>query len=81
MKIGSRVMCVVNLDMCGSQQIVNGSQGVVENSPESIYGPEDNQALQDTLDEIYGETISLVGRKLIDLGFDVRSDFECYIGE
>lgn len=31
MKIGSRVMCVVNLDMCGSQQIVNGSQGVVEN--------------------------------------------------
>ena len=56
-------------------------QGVVENSPESIYGPEDNQALQDTLDEIYGDTISFVGRKLIDLGFDVRSDFESYLGE
>lgn len=36
MKIGSRVMCVVNLDMCGSQQIVNGSQGVVENMIEGI---------------------------------------------
>ena len=36
MKIGSRVMCVVNLDMCGSQQIVNGSQGIVENMIEGV---------------------------------------------
>ena len=31
LKIGARVMCVANLDMTGSQQIVNGSQGIVEN--------------------------------------------------
>jgi ATP-dependent DNA helicase PIF1 len=30
LKIGSRVMCVANLDMTGDQQIVNGSQGIVE---------------------------------------------------
>ena len=31
LKKGSRVMCVVNLDMSGDKQIVNGSQGIVEN--------------------------------------------------
>ena len=30
LKIGARVMCVANLDMSGDQQIVNGSQGIVE---------------------------------------------------
>ena len=63
------------------KNITGKVKATVKKYPESIYGPEDNQALQDTLDEIYGETISLVGRKLIDLGFDVRSDFESYIGE
>ena len=56
-------------------------EATVKKYPESIYGPEDNQALQDTLDEIYGDTISFVGRKLIDLGFDVKNDFESYLGE
>ena len=55
-------------------------QNVVENSPESIYGPEDDEPLQNTLDEIYADTISFVGKKLIDLGFDVSSDFESYLG-
>jgi len=31
LKKGSRVMCVANLDMSGDKQIVNGSQGIVEN--------------------------------------------------
>jgi len=56
-------------------------QGVVENSPESIYGPEDDESLQSTLDEIYADAICFVGRKLIDLGFDVKNDFESYLGE
>ena len=56
-------------------------QGVVENSPEYIYGPEDDEGLQSTLDEIYADAICFVGRKLIDLGFDVKNDFESYLGE
>ena len=56
-------------------------QGVVENSPEYIYGPEDDEDLQSTLDEIYSDAICFVGRKLIDLGFDVKNDFESYLGE
>ena len=54
-------------------------QGVVENSPEYIYGPEDDEGLQSTLDEIYADAICFVGRKLIGLGFDVKNDFESYL--
>ena len=30
LKLGAHVMCVANLDMDGKQQIVNGSQGIIE---------------------------------------------------
>ena len=30
LKVGAHVMCVANLDMDGKQQIVNGSQGIIE---------------------------------------------------
>ena len=30
LKVGARVMCVANLEMDGTNQIVNGSQGIVE---------------------------------------------------
>jgi len=36
LKVGSHVMCIANIDMTGSQQIVNGSQGVVERFIEGI---------------------------------------------
>jgi hypothetical protein len=52
--------------------------GVIENTPEYIYGPEDEPS-QTMLDEIQFQTIVFVGKKLIDLGFDVKNTFKEYL--
>ena len=52
-------------------------RGVVEDQPEAIYGPED-ESTQSMLDEIQSNAICFVGKKLIELGFDVEQDFESY---
>ena len=51
---------------------------VIENNPEYIYGPDDDPS-QTMLDEIQFQTIVFVGKKLIDLGFDVKDTFKEYI--
>ena len=53
-------------------------EAVVENSPESIYGAED-EGTQTMLDEIQSDTIKFVGKKLIDLGFDLKKTFKEYL--
>ena len=53
-------------------------EAVVENSPESIYAAKD-EGTQTMLDEIQSQTIEFVGKKLIDLGFDVKNIFKEYI--
>ncbi len=52
--------------------------GVIEATPEYIYGPE-NEGTQNMLDEIQFQTIVFVGKKLIDLGFDVKNTFKEYL--
>ena len=51
---------------------------VIENNPEYIYGPDDDPS-QTMLDEIQFQTIVFVGKKLIDLGFDVKETFKEYL--
>ena len=51
---------------------------IIKNNPEYIYGPKDEPS-QTMLDEIQAQTIIFVGKKLIDLGFDVKNTFKEYI--
>ena len=51
---------------------------VIENNPEYIYAPDDDPS-QTMLDEIQFQTIVFVGKKLIDLGVDVKDTFKEYI--
>ena len=51
---------------------------VVEEQPEYIFGPDDGKT-QEIIDEIQYKAISFVGKKLIELGFDVEQDFESYL--
>ena len=57
---------------------IKDCEAVVENSPEYIYGPED-EGTQIMLDEIQSDMIRFVGIKLIDLGFDVEETFKEYL--
>ena len=50
-------------------------EDVAINDPESIYGPEDNESVQDTLDEIYNAALTAVGQKLISLKFEIPDEF------
>ena len=59
---------------------IKDCEAVVENSPEYIYGPED-EGKQTMLDEIQFDMIRFVGKKLIDLGFDVEETFKEYLDE
>jgi hypothetical protein len=58
---------------------------VIQNHPESIYYPDgdsdEDLELQDLLDEIYFESIILVGKKLNSLGLDVKHYFRDYIDD
>ena len=69
------------------KKILNNSQyadmeKVIEDCPESIYGPTDEdenyEELQEELDSIYWESITFVGKKLLGLGFDVEETFSEY---
>ena len=51
-------------------------EDVVINDPESIYGPEDNESVQDTLDEIHNAALTAVGKKLISLKFEIPDEFK-----
>jgi len=51
---------------------------VVEEQPEYIFGPDDGKT-QEIIDEIQYKAISFVGKRLIELGFDVEQDFESYL--
>ena len=53
-------------------------EAVVENSPEFIYASED-EGTQTMLDEIQFNIIQFVGKKLIDLGFDVKETLKEYL--
>jgi DNA-directed RNA polymerase subunit F len=57
---------------------IKNCAAVIENNPEYIYGPDDDPS-QNMLDEIQYQTIVFVGKKLIDLGFDVKDTFNEYI--
>ena len=48
---------------------------VVEEQLEYIFGYDDSKT-QEIIDEIQYKAISFVGKKLIELGFDVEQDFE-----
>ena len=57
---------------------------VIKEFPEAIYSPdsedEDYETLQyEILDRIYAESIEFVGRRLIELGFDVKETFSEYL--
>ena len=51
---------------------------LVEEQPEYTFGPDDDKT-REIIDEIEFEAISFVGKKLIELGFDVEQDFEGYL--
>ena len=51
---------------------------VVEEQPEYTFGPDDDKT-REIIDVIEFEAISFVGKKLIELGFDVEQDFEGYL--
>lgn len=51
-------------------------EATVKKHPESIYGPEDNQDVQDTLDEIHNAALMAVGRKLKSLKFEIPDEFK-----
>ena len=51
---------------------------VVNDLPESIYSPDEGSE-RDLLDEIQSSIITFVGKKLIDLGFDVKETFKEYL--
>ena len=51
-------------------------EATVKKHPESIYGPEDNQNVQDTLDEIHNAALMAVGRKLKSLKFEIPDEFK-----
>ena len=51
-------------------------EATVKKHPESIYGPEDNQDVQDTLDEIHNAALMAVGRKLKSLKFEIPDEFQ-----
>ena len=51
-------------------------EATVKKYPESIYGPEDNQDVQDTLDEIHNAALMAVGRKLKSLKFEIPDEFK-----
>jgi len=53
-------------------------EDVVKNYPENIYGPEDNESIQDMLDEIHGSAIGIVKEKLQSLGFELPDVFDEY---
>ena len=53
-------------------------ENVVKNYPENIYGPEDNESVQDMLDEIHGSAIGIVKEKLQSLGFELPDVFDEY---
>ena len=48
----------------------------VKKLPETIYSPEDNQDVQDTLDEIHNAAVMAVGRKLKSLKFEIPDEFK-----
>jgi hypothetical protein len=56
---------------------------IVNNNPEAIYSPNfgDNEyeAIQDTLDSIYWDSITFVAKKLIKLNFNVAKSFSEYL--
>ena len=51
---------------------------VVKNYPGSIYGPDDNDSIQDMLDDIHGSAVFTVKEKLQSLGFDLPDVFDEY---
>ena len=51
-------------------------EATVKKHPESIYGPEDNQDVQDTLDEIHNAALMAVGRQLKSLKFEIPDEFK-----
>jgi hypothetical protein len=53
---------------------------VISDDPDSIYGSDDED-IQEKLDNIYGDSIGFVGKKLLSLGFDVGDDFEEYLSD
>ena len=56
--------------------IIKKCEATVKNYPENIYGPEDNQDVQDTLDEIHNAALMAVGRKLKSLKFKIPDEFK-----
>ena len=70
------------------KKILNTSQyddlsKVVNNHPESIYGPDDEdkdyEDIQEILDSVYWESITFVEKKLTELGFNVKESFSEYL--
>ncbi len=61
---------------------LNDVKEVIKEYPESIYSPdcdeEGYEIVQDSLDWIYYKTISFVGKRLKELGYDV-SEFDDYL--
>lgn len=53
-------------------------ENVVKNYPGSIYGPEDNESIQDMLDDIHGSAVFTVKEKLLSLGFELPDVFDEY---
>ncbi len=51
-------------------------ENVVKNYPESIYGPEDDEDIQLTIDELHHVARQTVGNKLKNLKFKISDEFE-----
>jgi hypothetical protein len=56
---------------------------IIKKNPSSIYSPDfedsDYGEIQNTLDTIYSRSIQFVGRRLLELGFDVKRSFADYL--
>lgn len=56
-------------------------ENVVKNYPEMIYGPENNEDVQSTLDELHYIAIETVGEKLKSLKFEIPNEFKELLDE
>ena len=56
-------------------------ENVVKNYPEMIYGPENNEDVQSTLDELHYVAIETVGKKLKSLKFEIPNEFKELLDE
>ena len=67
-----------------TQKQLKDLEEVIKNTPTYIYRPSEEDENHDfinyeILDKVYHQSIVYVGKKLMDLGFDVQEDFSEYL--